>query len=79
MKVLNEVCVDHLGFVTPCFYSTKIIVNVFCLFFQLTERGYLNDQQSVTIEIEIFFSHLLFAPEYSPLDDIVRKQKQQIM
>jgi hypothetical protein len=45
----------------------------------LTERGYLNDQQSVTIEIEIFFSHLLFAPEYTPLDDIVRKQKQQIM
>lgn len=46
---------------------------------ELTQRGYLNDQQSVTIEIEIFFSHLLFAPEYTPLDDIVRKQKQQIM
>ncbi|CAF1404530.1 unnamed protein product [Adineta steineri] len=46
---------------------------------ELTERGYLNDQHSVTIEIEIFFSHLMFAPEYSPLDDIVRKQKQQIM
>ena len=49
------------------------------LLLQLTERGYLNDQQSATIEIEIFFSHLMFAPEYSPLDDIVRKQKQQIM
>ncbi|CAF2894172.1 unnamed protein product [Rotaria sp. Silwood2] len=46
---------------------------------ELTERGYLNDQQSVTIEIEMFFSHLMFAPEYSPLDDIVRKQKIQIM
>lgn len=27
----------------------------------------------------MFFSHLLFSPEYTPLDDIVRKQKQQIM
>ena len=47
--------------------------------FQLTERGYLNEQQSVTIEIELFFSHLMYSPEYTPLDDIVRKQKQQIM
>jgi hypothetical protein len=47
--------------------------------FQLTQRGYLNEQQSVTIEIEIFFSHLMYSPEYTPLDDIVRKQKQQIM
>lgn len=39
----------------------------------------MNEQQSVTIEIEIFFSHLMYAPEYTPLDDIVRKQKQQIM
>ncbi|CAF1678149.1 unnamed protein product, partial [Adineta ricciae] len=46
---------------------------------ELTERGYLNEQHCVTIEIEIFFSHLMFSPEYSPLDDIVRKQKQQIM
>ncbi|CAF3125865.1 unnamed protein product [Rotaria socialis] len=46
---------------------------------ELTERGFLNDQQSVTIEIEMYFSHLMFSPEYSPLDDIVRKQKQQIM
>ena len=45
----------------------------------MNERGYLNDQQSVTIEIEIFFSRLLYLPDYSPLDDIVRKQKQQIM
>jgi hypothetical protein len=45
----------------------------------LTERGYLNDQQNVTIEIEFFFSHLMYLPDYSPLDDIVRKQKQQIM
>ncbi|CAF4850362.1 unnamed protein product [Rotaria sp. Silwood1] len=46
---------------------------------ELTQRGYLNEQQSVTIEIEIFFSHLMYSPEYTPLDDIVRKQKQQIM
>jgi len=46
---------------------------------ELTERGYLNEQRSVTIEIEIFFSHLMYLPDYSPLDDIVRKQKQQIM
>ncbi|UJR31220.1 hypothetical protein I4U23_018724 [Adineta vaga] len=46
---------------------------------ELNERGYLNEQQGVTIEIEIFFSHLMYLPEYSPLDDIVRKQKQQIM
>ncbi|CAF4234239.1 unnamed protein product, partial [Rotaria sp. Silwood2] len=45
---------------------------------ELTQRGYLNEQQSVTIEIEIFFSHLMYSPEYTPLDDIVRKQKQQI-
>lgn len=49
------------------------------LLLQLTERGYLNEQHSVTIEIEIFFSHLMYLPDYSPLDDIVRKQKQQIM
>ncbi|CAF4930458.1 unnamed protein product, partial [Rotaria socialis] len=41
---------------------------------ELTERGYLNEQQSVTIEIENFFSHLMYSPEYTPLDDIVRKQ-----
>ncbi|CAF0777583.1 unnamed protein product [Adineta steineri] len=46
---------------------------------ELNEKGYLNQHQGVTIEIEIFFSHLMYLPEYSPLDDIVRKQKQQIM
>ena len=57
----------------------SLIYNFLFVLFQLTERGYLNEQQSVTIEIEIFFSHLMYSPEYTPLDDIVRKQKQQIM
>ncbi|CAF1044066.1 unnamed protein product [Didymodactylos carnosus] len=46
---------------------------------ELTHHGYLNEHNGVTIEIETFYTHLMFQPEYSPLDDIVRKHKLQIM
>ncbi|CAF0783120.1 unnamed protein product [Brachionus calyciflorus] len=40
--------------------------------------GYLDQDEGITIEMELYYSHLLHQPEYSHLDDIIRKQKLQM-
>jgi len=42
-------------------------------------NGYLDQDGGITIEIEWHYSHLLHQPEYSHLDDIIRKQKLQML
>ena len=42
-------------------------------------NSYLDQDGGITVEIEWYFSHLLHQPEYSHLDDIVRKQKLQML
>jgi hypothetical protein len=41
-------------------------------------NGYLDQDGGITIEMEWNYSHLLNQPEYSHLDDIIRKQKLQM-
>lgn len=41
-------------------------------------NAYLDQDGGITVEIEWYFSHLLHYPEYSHLDDVVRKQKLQM-
>ena len=40
--------------------------------------GYLDQEGCLNIEMELYYSHLLHQPEYSHLDDIIRKQKLQM-
>ena len=53
----------------------------FCFFFKLTSpnNGYLDQDGGITIEMDWIYSHLLHQPEYSHLDDIVRRQKLQML
>ena len=41
-------------------------------------NGYLDQDGGITVEMEWNYSHLLHQPEYSHLDDIIRKQKLQM-
>lgn len=43
------------------------------------QGGYLQSDGSIIVDMEWNYSHLLHQPEYSHLDDIIRKQKIQMM
>lgn len=60
------------------FISLSLLIN--SIFKQMTQAnsGYLDPDGGVTVEVEWNYSHLLHQPEYSHLDDIIRKQKLQM-
>jgi hypothetical protein len=41
--------------------------------------GYLDPKGGINVEMEYHYSHLLHQPEYSHLDDIIRKHKLQML
>lgn len=45
----------------------------------MENNGYLDPDGGITVEMEWYYSHLLHQPEYSHLDDIIRKQKLQML
>jgi hypothetical protein len=45
----------------------------------MANSGYLDSDGYLNIEIEYYFSHLLHQPDYNNMDDIIRKQKVQML